>query len=1195
MSKRGGPSSRTEGGAEDKHGGAGTTGTAVAGAQARESAFLELLPTAALILDGGSLAVLEANQRAGELLGNSRHQLRGMRWPELLRAQDRDAFPGRLQALETQAGAFTMLTETAAAAAIEVAVSPLPPPGRRFLLLVRDCREQRQAEQALRFSEERYRRAYQRNLAGIYRTTLDGRFLDCNPAMARMFGFVSTEELMQTNAAALYFDRSERERALTESRDGQPHSFEALLKKKDGAPLWVLENMSLVEERPGAEPVIYGTLIDITERNLAEQMLRASEAHIRELIEGANDIIYTHDLRGRFTWVNEAAVKLSGYSIEEIRQKDITEVLAPEYRETAVRQTQEKLRGQAADTPYLVEIIAKNGERLALELNTRLVYRDGVAVGVQGIARDVTPRQRAEEALRESENKFRVMAETAPCAIFIYDAERLHYVNPASEAITGYSREELLRKKVWELVHPEERETIRQRGAARMGGKDVPSRYEFRIVRKDGGVRWLDFSSGTIPFGGGVAALGTGFDVTERKRAEKLQSALYEIAEKATAAEDLEKCYVAIHRIVGELLYANNFYIALLNEKRDGLHFVYAVDEVDTFEPPEVAVPLGNGCSEYVLRTGQTQLISDQRFAQLCAAGETEEVGAPSIDWLGAPLKTGDRVFGVLVVQSYDPAIRFHESDKEILNFVSQHVAAAIERKRNLEALRESEARYRSLVDSAVYGIFRSTIEGRFLSVNPALVRMLGYETADELLALDLARDVYADAEDRKRILDDVLKTGAVKESEARWKRKDGGQITVRLSGRPRRNAQEKIEGFEIIAEDVSERRVLEDQLRQSQKMEAVGRLAGGLAHDFNNLLTVIKGYSELMEGQLDPNDPLRSEVREVHRAAERAAALTRQLLAFSRQQVMAPRVLDLNQVVGNMDKLLRRLLGEDVKLFTALDPRLGRVKADPGQIEQVIMNLAVNARDAMPHGGKLTLESANAHLDDAYVREHVGSKAGDYVMLAVSDSGEGMPPEVQSRIFEPFFTTKEMGKGTGLGLSTVYGIIKQSQGYIWVYSEVGMGTTFKIYLPRVDDEAEAVPTVKIPAYAHYQGNETILLVEDEDGVRALIRQVLHKNGYTVLEARHGGEALLICERHPTQIDLLLTDVVLEQMGGPELAARLGSLRPEMKVLFMSGYTDEAIVKHGVLTPGTAFLQKPFTTDALARKVRGVLDGIAEE
>jgi signal transduction histidine kinase/ActR/RegA family two-component response regulator len=380
-----------------------------------------------------------------------------------------------------------------------------------------------------------------------------------------------------------------------------------------------------------------------------------------------------------------------------------------------------------------------------------------------------------------------------------------------------------------------------------------------------------------------------------------------------------------------------------------------------------------------------------------------------------------------------------------------------------------------------------------------------------------------------------------------------------------------------------------EEQLRQAQKLEAIGMLAGGIAHDFNNLLTVIGGYSDLTLVQLREEDPLRSNINEVKKAAERAAGLTRQLLAFSRKQVLQPKVLDLNAVVSELEKLLRRLIGEDIGFRTVLESTLGSVKADPGQIEQIIMNLAVNARDAMPRGGKLTIETKNVDLDEYYAKKHIAVIPGPYVMLAVSDTGTGMDQQTQARIFDPFFTTKETGKGTGLGLSTVYGIVKQSGGNIWVYSEVGRGTTFKVYLPRVDEGAEEYKR-SAETQVDFRGPETVLVAEDEEMVRKLACKVLEMSGYRVLEAANGGAALLICERHNEPIHLLITDVIMPEMSGRELADRLAQLRPEMKVLYMSGYTDNAIVHHGVLNEGASFIQKPFATHALARKVREVLD-----
>jgi two-component system, cell cycle sensor histidine kinase and response regulator CckA len=466
---------------------------------------------------------------------------------------------------------------------------------------------------------------------------------------------------------------------------------------------------------------------------------------------------------------------------------------------------------------------------------------------------------------------------------------------------------------------------------------------------------------------------------------------------------------------------------------------------------------------------------------------------------------------------------------------------------------------------------------------------MLGYGSDSELMTLYCPADVYGDPRESEQLVEFFKSQTQFRGIEVGWKRKDGKLITVNLTGRPVRDEEGTLTHFEIIAEDITERKALEAQLRQLHRMESVGRLAGGVAHDFNNLLCVMLGHSEVLQDRLEQKNELRKHAEEITKAGKRAASLTRQLLAYSRQQLLEPKVLSLNTVVADMESMIQRLIGEDIELATVLEPSLGRVKADQGQIEQIIMNLAVNARDAMPQGGKLIMETSNIELDEAFALQHPPSTPGRYVLLVVTDTGLGISKRIQAHIFEPFFTTKGKDKGTGLGLSVVYGVVKQSGGYIWVYSEPGKGTTFKIYLPLVEEPIEKASR-SAGSSDSLQGSETILLVEDEESLRLLARSLLSQGGYTVLDTGDGTQALEIMHEHQGTIHLLLTDVVLPGMSGLELAEKMALLRPDMRVLFMSGYTNYGVAAHGVLESGTFLLQKPFTRDALTGKVREVLD-----
>jgi PAS domain S-box-containing protein len=516
--------------------------------------------------------------------------------------------------------------------------------------------------------------------------------------------------------------------------------------------------------------------------------------------------------------------------------------------------------------------------------------------------------------------------------------------------------------------------------------------------------------------------------------------------------------------------------------------------------------------------------------------------------------------------------------------------------KRREEALRRSEERFRELYDHAPVGYHEYDTEGRITHVNQTDLEMLGY-TADEMIGQPMWKFNVGEEIAREQILKKLA--GALPPGrglERTYRRKDGTTFPVLIEDRLILDERGRISGIRCIIQDITERKraetemlALQDQLRQATKMEAVGRLAGGIAHDFNNVLTIISGYSQLSLGTLEEGDPLRENLEEIQRGTERAAALTRQLLAFSRRQIMEMRVLDLNTVLRDLEKLLRPIIGEDIELITILSEELGKTKVDPGQIEQVIVNLAVNARDAMPAGGKFILETSNVELDEDYARSHIGVRPGPCIGISVSDTGAGISMEVRERIFEPFFTTKEIGKGTGLGLSTVYGIVKQSGGDILVSSEVGRGTTFRLYFPRVDEASEATKLDSASSQI-LPGFETILLVEDEEAVRTLARKTLESCGYHILEASNGQEALRVVQESPEKtIHLLLTDVVMPGMGGRDLAELLTRWIPGLKVLYMSGYTDDAIVDHGILNPGIHFLQKPFSPRVLIQKIQDMM------
>ncbi len=627
-----------------------------------------------------------------------------------------------------------------------------------------------------------------------------------------------------------------------------------------------------------------------------------------------------------------------------------------------------------------------------------------------------------------------------------------------------------------------------------------------------------------------------------------------------------------------------------LNDTGDVLELQASAGLYTHLDGPRTRVPVGT--FRVGLIAQERKAYSTNEFSNDPRVDDQEWVRREGmVAFAGYPLLVADRLIGVAALFARQA---LSDAAMQALAAVADQIALGIDRKHAEGAMRAAQQRLQHVVASSPALLFTLAIENDRLRgiswMSDNVLDQLGYTVAETLGADWWMGHIHPDDVDniKEGTRRDLFANGFTAH-EYRFQHRDGSYRWVRSEIRLLRDAAGK--PMEAVGSwsDITERKSLEEQYRQAQKMEAVGRLAGGVAHDFNNLLTVIMGYSDIYLAKLGPEDPLRMPLTEIRKAGERAAALTRQLLAFSRKQVLMPVVLDLGTIIADMAKMLPRLIGEDVALTVIAGPDLWQTKADPGQMEQVVMNIIVNARDAMPQGGRLLLETRNVELDARYAMNHGEAKPGEYVLLAISDTGCGMDASVKARIFEPFFTTKGPTKGTGLGLATVFGIVKQSGGHIEVYSEVGQGTTFKIYLPR-DKSGEPIATLHRTKEPVRGGKESILLVEDENGVRALAKAVLQKYGYTVLDAPNGGDALLICETHATPIDLMITDVVMPNFSGRQLAERLALRQPTMKVLFMSGYTDDAIVHHGVLESGMPFLQKPFAPEALARKVREVLD-----
>ncbi len=931
---------------------------------------------------------------------------------------------------------------------------------------------------------------------------------------------------------------------------------------KDGHIVWVESQATVICDESGQSIGLRGINIDITERKRLEEErakliaeLASEKARLQHIFDNSPSFIVS--MRGPnfiFERVNQAYYELVG-------QRNLIGIPALEALPEVMTQGLPEIIGRVYSTgePFIgkeMPIALQPSKDSALEQRyINFVYMplreaDGSISGVVSYGMDVTEQLLSRIKIQESEERYRLLFENNPLPMWVFELETLRFlsVNDAAIAHYGFTREEFLTMTIKDIRPPEDIP-----GFLEGVTKDIPGIRHVGVVRhrkKDGTIIYADIITKQLIFEGRKAKIGLANDVTERRKAEesiRFQAHLLNTVEQAVIATDLD----------GIVTYWNQF-----AEKLYGW---------------TIAEAFGRNIRE-LTTSEMNQEQADQIMTQL-SAGKS---------WSGEFTVRNKDGEDFPAHVSNSPVI---DSDGKITGIVGVSVDIT-ERSRAEKALQQAEDKYRTLVETSPAIIYLVEPHPPFspIYVSPNVTRF-GYTAEEWFDRPDMWVSLIHD-EDRARVLratKNAVAQGEETDMEYRVVAKDGAIVWLHDKGSFVLDEQGKKTGWQGVMVDITKNKELEDQLRQSQKLESVGLLAGGIAHDFNNMLTAINGYSDLTMRKMDENDPLRRNILEIKKAGQRSADLTNQLLAFSRQQILQPIVLDLNETIVDTIKMLGRLIGEDIQLTTTLNPNTGLVKVDQGQLSQIIMNLAVNARDAMPQGGKLTIETANVFLDPDYDRKHVGVLPGAYVMLAVSDTGSGMSRQTKEHIFEPFFTTKEIGKGTGLGLATVYGIVKQSGGSIEVYSEESVGTTFKLYLPRVANRAVELE-IKDISFDLPKGTETILLVEDEEMVRNLSRTILEECGYTVFEAHNGLEALKICEQRDYKFDLLMTDVVMPEMGGRELADLLKEKLPDLQVLFTSGYTDDAVVRHGVIELGTNFIQKPFTPVLLAKKIRELLD-----
>ena len=1035
----------------------------------------------------------------------------------------------------------------------------VPCTSNEVLALVRNITEQKRLMDELRWREEWFRGIYENNPMGIALVDPSTqRFLQVNGAFQSLLGYSQEELLTLTVKDVTHSEDWEREKsAISQRLVGATELF--LLEKryirKDGDVRWVRITGETIND-PHGKQLALATVVDLTERKKAEDALRQERERLEFVIDGSSLGTWEWNVQNNVTVFNDNWAEMLGYEIEDLIPYDYntwTRLVHPEDVQHAELDLKNCLDGITKDYSSEFRMRSKSGEWIWILDRGRVMTWDdaGRPLLMYGTHTNITDIKKAMEALSESEQRHRDYITNTPYGVFVTDEKgRYLQVNPSACRITGYDESELLSLSIPDTLPEEGMEAGLAHFKQLVDTGKAHGELKFR--HKSGEVRWWLVSAVKLS---ATRYLGFTNDITDRKQVE---FALRESEEKYRALVMQSTDCMILHDLDGVILDINEHSCRTYGYTRDELLRM----KVSDLDPDYVERADGRAFYDK-MKPGEA-LVFEARQCSKDGHGFPVEVRLSLVE-------VGDR----MLIQG-------------LCRDITQRRLAE-------QALIESEERFRSITEQSSDFISLTDVQGIITYASPAARRIFGVEP-EEMVGRHFIE--FLDESSISKAMEgfqaSVGEGKLARDIELLMKRGDGSRFFGELNGSL--FGKGELQGTLVVIRDITERKNAEeekarlmDQLQQAMKMEAVGRLAGGVAHDFNNLLTAITGNVQLSLMDISPGDPVEGALTEIAQAADSAASLTRQLLAFSRKQLIEPKVLNLNELIVSLEKMLRRLIGEDIELKTIPGKRLGSIKADPGQLEQILVNLAVNARDAMQDGGKLIVETANVELDDEYCRLHPHSRPGAYVGLAVSDTGTGMSDEVKSHLFEPFFTTKPKERGTGLGLATIYGAVKQSGGNVEVYSEEGEGTTFKIYLPLVSQKAErlqaAAPAIDMPG-----GDETVLIVEDEKSVRDMAIRILKRLGYNVLQAPDGGQAFMLAEKYTDKIDLLVTDVIIPGMNGRQLAERLIQIHPEMKVLYTSGYTENAIAHHGVIDEGLHFIGKPYTPQALAKKLRDVLE-----